>query len=274
MQAKGMTVAMKAEPAAWGEEVDRFARVAHELTAPVNLISGSLQNLEESFASLVQYVRETSKFLDQHDESLALRAQLLLDRRLENASELWRICSEGTRRLNFAVGQLRSCARPAAGEVTESTVLQGVLESSLRLALHGRQPQPCVDRDFGSDSLWVLGNGDALGQVFGNLFANACDALAKVPGPKLFVAARTTRGGDGRDLAEVRVCDNGPGVAPAHRERIFEPYFTTKASTSGLGLGLAICREIVEGCGGTLKLAESGRPGAEFVVQLPLARPA
>jgi C4-dicarboxylate-specific signal transduction histidine kinase len=268
----GMIGMMKEELAARGNEADRFARVAHELTAPVNLISGSLQNLEESFDFLVKYVRETSKFLDQHDDPAALRAQMLLDRRLESASELWRICSEGTRRLNFAVGQLRSCARPAVG--AERVVIQRVLESSLRLALHGRQPQPSVHREFPSDPVCVAASGDALGQVFGNLLGNACDALADVARPKLFVTVKEMAGGGGKGIAEVRVRDNGPGVAAAHRESVFAQYFTTKRSTSGLGLGLAISRDIIERCGGTIGLAQAEEPGAEFVVQLPLAGPA
>ncbi len=68
-----------------------------------------------------------------------------------------------------------------------------------------------------------------------------------------------------------RVADTGPGVPEELREKLFEPYFTTKSS--GTGLGLAICRRIVEAHGGVIEL-ESSRPGRTvFRLKLPVAKP-
>jgi two-component system, NtrC family, nitrogen regulation sensor histidine kinase NtrY len=66
--------------------------------------------------------------------------------------------------------------------------------------------------------------------------------------------------------------DTGPGVPAEDRERIFAPYFSTKAT--GFGLGLAITRKIVEEHGGRIYVAEHGKPGTEMVVELPLPKPA
>jgi signal transduction histidine kinase len=68
-------------------------------------------------------------------------------------------------------------------------------------------------------------------------------------------------------FAEVRVCDNGPGIAPKQRKRIFEPFFTTKSN--GTGLGMAIVRRIVEAHGGEIFVGDASR-GAEIVIRLPL----
>jgi len=80
---------------------------------------------------------------------------------------------------------------------------------------------------------------------------------------------------DGGDLV-VTCADEGPGIAPDDRDRIFTPYFTTKPE--GTGLGLAIVRRIVEDHGGSLALAPSppgaSASGARFVVRLPLRPPA
>ena len=69
------------------------------------------------------------------------------------------------------------------------------------------------------------------------------------------------------DAVEVQVVDDGPGVPEELRDRLFEPYFTTK--TSGTGLGLAICRRLVEAHGGSIRL-DATRPGeTRFVIRLP-----
>jgi signal transduction histidine kinase len=66
---------------------------------------------------------------------------------------------------------------------------------------------------------------------------------------------------------EVAVADHGPGVAPAERDAVFAPFFTTKEQ--GTGLGLAIAREFVRAHGGDIRLADTAAPGATFVVRLP-----
>jgi signal transduction histidine kinase len=70
---------------------------------------------------------------------------------------------------------------------------------------------------------------------------------------------------------ELSVSDTGPGVAQAVRGRLFEPFATTKEPGVGTGLGLAVCRGLVEAVGGTIVLDESYLEGARFVVELPVA---
>jgi len=106
-----------------------------------------------------------------------------------------------------------------------------------------------------------------------NLVDNACDAVrAKDPAarggtpPRVVVKTR-----DRGDAVEIRVYDDGIGVSPSLREAIFDPFFTTKGSKDGLGLGLALIRELIEATGGTIALeTEEGR-FTEFVVTLPRA---
>jgi signal transduction histidine kinase len=69
----------------------------------------------------------------------------------------------------------------------------------------------------------------------------------------------------------VVVEDNGPGIDPSIRGRLFEPFVTTKEVGKGTGLGLAVCRGLVESARGTIHLDETFRPGARFVVELPIA---
>jgi len=66
------------------------------------------------------------------------------------------------------------------------------------------------------------------------------------------------------------VADDGPGIAPADRERLFEPFFTTRRADGGTGLGLPIARSLLDACYGSIRL-ESGEMGTRFVIELPLA---
>lgn len=102
-----------------------------------------------------------------------------------------------------------------------------------------------------------------LRQVFDNLVRNAREALAGETDPRIAVSLRTGGGN-----AAVRIADNGPGIPPDWVEKIFQPFVSTKGT--GMGLGLAICREIVEGHGGRLEVESQLGRGTVFTVLLPL----
>ncbi|WP_437733439.1 ATP-binding protein [Sorangium sp. So ce1335] len=103
-------------------------------------------------------------------------------------------------------------------------------------------------------------------QVLLNLLLNAADAVPRAGGR---VWVRASRGADGG--ARIEVEDNGPGIAEAVRETLFEPFITTKEVGEGTGLGLAVCRGLVEAAGGAIGVERGEGGGARFVVSLPAA---
>jgi two-component system C4-dicarboxylate transport sensor histidine kinase DctB len=108
-------------------------------------------------------------------------------------------------------------------------------------------------------ALLTLGSPIMLGQVASNLVINACEAQAG--GGEVTVTSRQEGG-----HVVVEVADRGPGVAEADRERIFEPFFSTKDST---GLGLSVCHSIVREHGGELRALPRPGGGATFRMSLP-----
>ncbi|TGK64868.1 PAS domain S-box protein [Leptospira wolffii] len=119
-----------------------------------------------------------------------------------------------------------------------------------------------IVRNFSEDSL-VLGQADQLTQVWANLINNAFQAISYQG--RLELASVV----DGKDLI-VSVTDDGPGIPEEIQDRIFEPFFTTKMQGEGSGLGLDICRKIVERHNGSIDFIS--RPGrTSFQVRLPLA---
>ena len=104
-----------------------------------------------------------------------------------------------------------------------------------------------------------------LQRVLVNLIFNAADAAGCNGQIALAVSALSDGG------VEISVADNGPGVPPGLRTRVFQPFFSTKRGAGGTGLGLALSRLIVEAHGGTLELDANYTPGARFTVRLPPA---
>jgi signal transduction histidine kinase len=105
--------------------------------------------------------------------------------------------------------------------------------------------------------------------VLVNLIANAIDALGE--GGNLRLRTSSVRHpGDGRPGVSISVADDGPGIAPEARKRIFSPFFTTKGTT-GTGLGLWLTRDILEHQGGFIRCHNHQCPhGAVFTAWLPI----
>lgn len=117
----------------------------------------------------------------------------------------------------------------------------------------------------GGTELCVEVDRGMLRQVLANLCDNSAKALGEKGGSVRLELAR-----EGSE-ARIAVVDNGPGVPVAIRERLFEPYTTTRGLGEGMGLGLAISRKILLDHGGDLELLDSSPAGTTFVLSLPLA---
>lgn len=104
---------------------------------------------------------------------------------------------------------------------------------------------------------------------FLNILTNSVQAMPH--GGSIEIKAKATRNGDGTAGLQLRFQDTGPGIQEKNREKVFTPYFSTKAT--GFGLGLAITRKIVEDHGGRVYVSRRNGPGTEMVLELPLSGP-
>ncbi|WP_462389720.1 PAS domain S-box protein [Acidovorax sp. Q11] len=166
------------------------------------------------------------------------------------------------------VGRIRHWVRqhPAAREPCD---LNAAVDQSLALLLRAeaRRHGVAVRLDLAREPVRVSADRVLLEQVVLNLGLNALQAMqsqaAPAHGPELLLR---TAAEDGH--ASLQVLDRGPGLAPEIAERLFEPFFTTREG--GLGLGLNICRSIVESMGGALLARNREGGGAIFEIRLPL----
>ncbi|HWP07109.1 MAG TPA: ATP-binding protein [Polyangiaceae bacterium] len=173
-----------------------------------------------------------------------------------------------TERVHRILRDLLAFARPSSvekGAPPQPGDIEGAVHDTAALVM----PHPALrDVDLALDlhrelPLVALGR-EQLVQVLLNLVLNAADAAG--PGGHIRIEAEASTGG-----ARLVVSDDGPGVAPEVRERLFEPFVTTKEVGKGTGLGLAVCRGLVEAVGGTIELDATVGRGARFLIELPRA---
>jgi two-component system sensor histidine kinase HydH len=143
-----------------------------------------------------------------------------------------------------------------------------VLDTVIQLIQPRAQRAGVAVEHHAPDHLPLAMNAAQLTQVFMNIALNAIQAMPQ--GGALRIDCRRVSASDGElRQAEITFVDNGPGVAPENREKIFQPFFTTKAT--GTGLGLSIARRLVDEHGGKLALEVSPGSGSVFRLHLPLA---
>jgi two-component system NtrC family sensor kinase len=126
-----------------------------------------------------------------------------------------------------------------------------------------------VMRDVAADTPEIAADQDQLVQVLINLLTNAQQALAGREGQRRITI--TARAGEEGGLV-LAVADNGPGVPPALRQRVFDPFFTTRQEGGGTGVGLSLCRAIVSAHAGSVGIDETPGGGATVRLVLPRGR--
>jgi signal transduction histidine kinase len=213
------------------------AGVAHEIGNPISAILGMIELVRAGGLEPAEQAEFLTRIQAETERISRIIRDLLDFSRRGQASEV-------------AAG---SCD---LGEVVESAVHLVAPQKDLRrITIERRIPEGLPK---------VRGDADSLAQVVLNLLLNAADAIE---GEGAITIAIADEGGK---LA-LSVSDTGPGVAAEVRDKLFEPFVTTKAAGRGTGLGLAVCRAIVERIGGAIRVEAAPTGGARFVVELPVA---
>ncbi|GAB4266235.1 MAG: hypothetical protein Kow0092_19020 [Deferrisomatales bacterium] len=216
-------------------------KMSHELRTPLNCIIGYSEAMADGLDGPV--TREQSHSL----ERIAQSGRRLL-RMIENLLDLSRI---ETGRMDLA------CVPTRVEEAIEEVIHQArslVGDRPLRLEIRLEEPLPEV---------WA--DPDRLRQVLFNLVGNALKFTER--GRVAIEAERS-----GARSVTVRVADTGPGIPPRHLESIFDKFVQVPGSNrGGVGLGLAICRELVQGMGGSIRAESTVGEGSVFTLALPVA---
>ncbi|NDP60628.1 MAG: GHKL domain-containing protein, partial [Oxalobacteraceae bacterium] len=172
--------------------------------------------------------------------------------------------SAASARMGVIIGQLKGFARKSHGSVALVELTPSVHASALLLQAEFDRLGVVLQLDI-AGPLQITGDAVRLEQVLINLLRNALDAVEEAP--QRHVALSVAREGD---HALICVRDSGPGIPDDVAAQLFAPFFTTKPSGKGLGLGLAISSSIVQAMRGQLSAHNLPGGGAEFQLRLPL----
>jgi C4-dicarboxylate-specific signal transduction histidine kinase len=217
--------------------------IAHEIRNPLSSINISISSVER--------VCEASAGLEPDAKE---KFGLILEQ-MKSASA----------KMGTVVRRVMDYSRPFPPR-KEAVDLNRIVEEAIRLSLSTlRKREIAVLRDMATDRTMCRVDSQLIEQVLINLITNACQAMEGNEGEKLLEIASGVQ--DGRVV--LRVSDSGPGVPPSLREKVFDPFFTTRKE--GSGIGLSFSHRIVADHGGTLRVDASRWGGAEFRVELPVA---
>lgn len=243
----------------------RLAVAEHERAALESFTERAHSAMEvERLASIGQLATGLAHEINNHLTIMSGEAQLFLEKRRGQDAEAERVLTtlvgECRRTADLARGVLRF-AKPSTAELALVDARRAV-EDAVRLAAHQISlKQIQVIREFPEALPLVRGNLHQLQEVALNLILNACQAMRGRG--TLRLAARTAAA-----RLEVEVADTGPGIPAARHHQIFQPFYTTKST--GTGLGLFVAQRIITSYGGEITVRSAVGRGATFTIRLPL----
>ncbi|MCC7467348.1 MAG: HAMP domain-containing histidine kinase, partial [Saprospiraceae bacterium] len=209
-------------------------QVAHDIKNPLTTMKLSMQQLERLSGS---------------PEQAAAYLRKAITRLIEQIDSLAQIASEFSMFANLDI------------KTKNDVVINEAVESVHDL--FSEQKHVNLSLSLPEEKFHILGDKNHLIRVFNNLVINAIQAIPTDRQGEIKVSL--SRKGNN---SVIQISDNGGGIPPEIRERVFEPNFTTK--TSGSGLGLAICKKIIEAHGGTISFETRDNEGTDFFVEVPV----
>jgi signal transduction histidine kinase len=243
------------------------AGIAHEIQNPLNFVNNFSEVSNELISEMVE---EVEKGNTKEVKSIALDVQ----------QNLKKITHHGKRADSIVKGMLQH-SRSSSG-VKEPTDINALADEYLRLSFHGLRAK---DKTFNATMETHLDENlseiavipQDIGRVLLNLFTNAFYSVAekkKKQGENYepIVVLKTKKEGDKSDSnrVEISVRDNGLGIPQKVVDKIYQPFFTTKPTGEGTGLGLSMSYDIINAHGGELKVKTKEGEGAEFIILLPV----
>jgi PAS domain S-box-containing protein len=243
------------------------AGVAHEINNPIGFIASNLRSLDKYINRMSDYLSLVEKCCkdsapDTQDDVQAQRRLLKVDYLLEDSRDLIAESLEGAERVRTIVQNLKTFSRLDQAAEQEAD-LNECLESTISIVWNEIKYKARLEKKLGElPSLYC--NPQELTQVFTNILVNAAQAIEKEGVIRLCSWSAD-------DTIFIRIEDNGCGIKPEHRERIFEPFFSTKPVGEGTGLGMSISYEIIKNHGGEIQLESEFGRGTSFLIALPLS---
>ena len=238
------------------------AGIAHEIQNPLNFVNNFSEVSNELLDEMITELGNGTT-----EDAIAIANDV--------KQNLEKILHHGKRADGIVKGMLQHSRSTTA--VKELTDINKLADEYLRLAYHGlRAKDKSFNANLKTDFDASIGSISIIPQDIGravlNLITNAFYVVGeknKQTGngyePTVSVSTKKME-----DRVEIRVADNGNGIPPKVLDKVFQPFFTTKPTGQGTGLGLSLSYDVVKAHGGELKVTTTEGEGSEFIIQLPV----
>lgn len=245
------------------------AGIMHEINNPVNFIYGNLSHLKNYSDDLMTIINKFSEFEnDLSEEHKAEFQRLMKDLDYEfiksDLPDLIKSCHEGAERTKNIILNLKDFSRMEESAIT-NVELSKEIDSTLNILNNKFKHNITVHKDYHEDVPKIEAYGGQLNQVFMNILDNAAFAVSGKEHGEVWI----TISKDDKN-AYVEIKDNGKGMDEETKNKIFNPFFTTKPVGQGTGLGLSISYKVIKNHKGSIDVNSKVGEGTTFKITLPL----
>ena len=234
------------------------AGLAHEINNPATFISGNTQTMEKFWDVLKDIIPEAIKNNADKKDKLSFIQE-------EMPSLLLGI-KDGVTRIRKVVSSLKAFSRKDNQE-NKPFVISERIDTALMLCQKMIKENVIIEKNILEEEVLVLGDAQQIEQVLINLLVNANDAMEIKKDAHIWITVEKDKD---KNNVNIYVKDDGPKISDSQFSKIWDPFFTTKPAGKGTGLGLPLCRSMIERHQGELKAERCDGNGLQFKISLPI----
>ena len=220
------------------------AGVAHEINDPVNFISSGVIGLKKTLNEYIKTPKEQ-----------------VTDELVKDMNDMISAIEEGAKRTSNIVKSLRLFSREDTEHYLEVDIITG-LESTFSLLSNKLDQGISLEKDFEKKTMPIFCFPGQLNQVFMNVLLNAIQAVEGAGTIKVGVKEQA-------ENVVISISDDGTGIPNDKKQKIFDPFYTTKTVEEGTGLGLSITFDIIKKHKGSIEVKDNKPKGTKFIINLP-----
>ena len=229
-------------------ELEQIVRVQDKMSSLGRVAAGSAHEIRNPLSGINIYLDTLAKIHDRGEN-------------LETVGEIITQAQAASRKIESVIRRVMDFSKPGHPQLVMVDVNQPV-ENALSLGVAAlRRDGVGLEKDLACDLPRCRLDASLIEQVMLNLLTNAAEALRRAEAKRISVRTALEK-----EAVVIRVGDSGPGIPEGLRDKVFDPFYTTKSD--GTGIGLSLCQRIIHDHHGTLTVEESAWGGAEFVITL------
>ncbi len=243
------------------------AGIMHEINNPINFIYGNMTHLDNYSKDLVRIVDEYSELDKDLSEDLKkkykdLKEELDYEFIKTDIPDLIKSCKEGAERAKNIIQDLKSFSRFEESAIA-SVNIEKEIDTCLTILYNKYKNRITIHKEFPENIQTIEAYGGQLNQVFMNILDNAIGAIGEQG--DIWIRANFTN-----NNVRVEIEDNGSGMSEETKQKVFNPFFTTKPVGKGTGLGMSITYKVIKNHNGNIEIESKEGIGTKFIITLPL----